>query len=126
MQQPMIKEKLRKAGFCLITSCFIKPFKSIINCFFLFLKLIGSATFAFWYQGHENWDRQIARNGKLNIYFKNNSNLLVMNVTQFNFLTDNVWRFIKVNLKRHFLFIIVPTLISWSKTKFFTDYNDKI
>ena len=33
-----------------------------------------------------NWERQIARNGKLNIYFKNNSNLLVMNVTQLNFL----------------------------------------
>ena len=30
----------------------------------------------------ENWERQIARNSKLNIYF----NLLVMNVTQLNFL----------------------------------------
>ena len=33
-----------------------------------------------------NWERQIARNGKLNIYFKNNFNLLIMNVTQLDFL----------------------------------------
>ena len=33
-----------------------------------------------------NWERQIARNGKLNIYFKNNFNLLVMNETQLKFL----------------------------------------
>ena len=33
-----------------------------------------------------NWEQQIARNGKLNIYFKNNFNLLVMKVTQLNFL----------------------------------------
>ena len=31
-----------------------------------------------------NWERQIARNGKLSFYFKNNFNLLVMNVTQLN------------------------------------------
>ena len=33
-----------------------------------------------------NWEQQIARDGKLNIYFKNNFILLVMNVTQLNFL----------------------------------------
>ena len=33
-----------------------------------------------------NWERQIARNGKLNIYFKNNFNFLVMNETQLKFL----------------------------------------
>ena len=42
-----------------------------------------------------NWERQIARNGKLDVYFKNNFNLLVMNVTQLNFLNcfSNVKRF---------------------------------
>ena len=76
-----------------------------------------------------NWERQIARNGKLSIYFKNNFNLLVMNITQLNFLNwqnVHIWHFIKVNHKRSLLFVVVPTLISWSKTKNFTDYNDKI
>ena len=33
-----------------------------------------------------NCEQQIARDGKLNIYFKDNFNLLVMNVAQLNFL----------------------------------------
>ena len=33
-----------------------------------------------------NWERKIARNGKLNIYLRNNPNILVMNVTQLDFL----------------------------------------
>ena len=33
-----------------------------------------------------NWERQIARNGKLNFHFKNYFHFLVMNVTQLNFL----------------------------------------
>ena len=33
-----------------------------------------------------NGEQQIARDGKLNIYFKNNFILLVMNVTRLNFL----------------------------------------
>ena len=33
-----------------------------------------------------SWERQIARNGKSNIYFKNNFNHLVMNVAELNFL----------------------------------------
>ena len=37
IQQSMRKENLRKVGFCFITSCFIKPFKMIINHFFYFL-----------------------------------------------------------------------------------------
>ena len=38
-----------------------------------------------------NWEQQIASKDKLNIYFKNNFNLLVMNVTQLNFLkTDKM------------------------------------
>ena len=51
----MSKEKLRKVGFYFITGCLIKPFKMTIN-----------------------------HNGKLNIYFKNNFNLLVINVIQLN------------------------------------------
>ena len=64
----MRKEKLRKVGHCFITGCFIKPFQMIIN-HFLFI-----------------FHAQIARDGKLNINFKNNFNVLVMNVTQLNFL----------------------------------------
>ena len=33
-----------------------------------------------------NWEREIDINGKLNTYFENNFNLLVMNVIQLNFL----------------------------------------
>ena len=127
----MRKEKLRKVGFCFITSCFINPFKMIINHFFYF-----SSSFAAQFSFFDirdikrvNWERQIVRNSKLNIYFKNNCNLLVMNVTQLNFLNwqiVHIWHFLKVNHKRSLLFVVVPTLISWSKTKIFTDYNDKI
>ena len=108
IQQSIRKEELRKAGLCFIAGCFIKPFKIIIN-FFLFLKLICSVIFAFWYQGYQKkklW-RQIARNGKLNTYFKNNFNVLVMNVTQLHFLNRqnvHIWHFIKVNHKRSSLF----------------------
>ena len=76
-----------------------------------------------------NWELQIAENGKLNIYFKNNSNLLVTNVTQLNFLNwqnVHIWHFLKVNHKRNLLFVVVHTLISWKKTKVFTDYKDKM
>ena len=62
----------------------------IINLF-LFLKLIRSAIIKLWLFDTRdikmgNWERQIARNGKLNRYFKNSFNLLVMNVSQLNFL----------------------------------------
>ena len=60
----MRKEKLRKVVFCFITGHFIKSFKMIINHFFLFCKK--------------------------NIYFKNNSNLLVMKVT-IKFSADKMW-----------------------------------
>ena len=52
-----------------------------------------------------------------------------MNITQLNFLNwQNVliWHFIKVDHKRSLLFVVVPKLTSWSKTKIFTDYYDKI
>ena len=35
MQQSMTKEKLRKAGLCFITGCFIKPFNMIIGHFLI-------------------------------------------------------------------------------------------
>ena len=79
----MRKEKLRKAGHCFLTGCFIKVFKMIINHFFLFLKLIHNDISGI---KRGNWERQISRNGKSNIHFKNNSNIFVMNVTQLNFL----------------------------------------
>ena len=34
-QYSMRKEKLRKLGLCFITGCFIKPFKMIIDFFFI-------------------------------------------------------------------------------------------
>ena len=62
IQQSMRKEKRRKFGFCLI--------------FFLFRELIRRAIFAFYYQDdainmkRRNWERQIARNGKLQYLFQ--------------------------------------------------------
>ena len=89
IQQPMRKEKLKKVGLCFITGCSIKPFKIIINFFFFHF----SSSFAaqLWFFDirdikRGNWKRQVARNGKLNICFKNNFNLLVMSVSQLNFL----------------------------------------
>ena len=77
----MRKEKLRKVGLCFITGCFIKPFKMKI---FIFSTSFSAQFLLFDIRDIKrgNWERQIARNSKLNIYF----NLLVMNVTQLNFL----------------------------------------
>ena len=84
----MRKQKLRKVGLCFITVCFIKPFQMIINHFFYF-----SSSFAAQYLTFDikdiksgNWEQQIAKHGKLNIYFKDNFSLLVLNVAQLNFL----------------------------------------
>ena len=131
----MRKEKLRKVELCFISGCFIKPFKMIINHFLYF-----SSSFAaqFWFFDirnikRGNWERQVARNSKLNIFFKHDVNLLIMNATQFNFLTKYfywqnvvIWHFIKVNYKRSLLFVVVSKLMRWSKTIIFTDYNDEI
>ena len=59
----------------------------ISNQFFLFLKLIRSAIFAFDSRDIKrgNWEQHLPRDGKLNIYFKDNLNLLVMNVTKLIF-----------------------------------------
>ena len=42
IQQSMKKEKVRKAGLCFMTGCFLKPFKILINHFFLFPKFIAT------------------------------------------------------------------------------------
>ena len=85
----MRKEKLRKVGLCFRTGCFIKPFQMIINYLFFYFSSSLAAQFLLFdirdiKRG--DWERQIAKDGKLNIYFKNNFNLLVLNVTQLNFL----------------------------------------
>ena len=88
----MRKEKLRKVGLCFITGCFIKPFKMIINHFFYYYYYFSSSFAALLWLFNiraikrRNWERHIARNGKLNIYFKNSFNLLAMSVTKLNFL----------------------------------------
>ena len=85
----MRKEKLGKVNLCFITGGFIKPFQMIIDLFFFYF----SSSFAEQFSLFDipdvkrgNWERQIARYGKLNIYIKTDINLLVMNVTQLNFL----------------------------------------
>ena len=84
----MRKEKLRKIGLCIITGCFVKPFQMLINHLFCFSSLFAAQFFLFDIKDIKrgNWERQIAKDGKLNIYFKNDFNLLVMNITQLNFL----------------------------------------
>ena len=86
--QSIKKEKLRKVGLCFISGCFIKPFKMTVNHFFY---LSSSFVAQFWLFDirdfkRGNWEPQIARNGNLNILLKKEFNLLVMNVTQLNFL----------------------------------------
>ena len=114
IQQSMRKEKLGKVGICFKTGCFIKPFEIIINHFK-----------GLWYPDDArnikrgSWVQQIARNGKLQ-HFKNNFDSLVLNIKQVNFLywqSLHIWRLIKNNNKRSSLFIVLPTLISWSETK---------
>ena len=84
----MRKDKLRKVGLCFITGCFIKPFKMIINHFFYFSSSFAVQLWLFDIRAIKrgNWEGHVARNGKLNIYFKNNFNLLAMNLTQLNLL----------------------------------------
>ena len=102
IQQSMRIEKLGKVGLSFITGCFINPFKMIIifssiallgHKIFVFIrKLVRSAFFAFWYQDDAKKSDMKIENGELlgianyNICFKNNLSLLIMNVTQINFL----------------------------------------
>ena len=84
----MRKEKLRKVGLCFITGCFIKPFQIIINRFFYFSSSFTAQFLLFDISDFKRggWERQIGRDGELNIYFKNNFDLLAINVTQLNIL----------------------------------------
>ena len=86
----MRKGKLRKVRLYFITSCFLKPFQIIIkiNRFFYFSSSFTAQLLLFDISDFKRggWERQIGRDGELNIYFKNNFNLLAMNVTQLNIL----------------------------------------
>ena len=89
-------EKLGKVGLCFITSCFIEPFKIMIifSSIDLFVhKIFNFATSSFAAQFSLfdiRMTQQISKRetgmANCNIYFKNNFNLLVINVTQMNFL----------------------------------------
>ena len=70
--------------------------------------------------GNDKWQGM----ANYNIYFKNNFNRLVMSIAQINFLywqNVHIWHLIKVNYKRSLWFVS-----SWSKTKIFINYNNKI
>ena len=82
-------KRMRKFGLRFTTSYFLKPFQIIINHFFLFFSSSFIAQFSLFHIRdikRGNWEREIARSGKINIYLKSNLNLLVINVTQLNFL----------------------------------------
>ena len=92
MQQSMRKEKLRKVGLCFITGCFIKPFQMIITHFFYFSSSSFAAQFLLFdvrmtqeiSKGEVGNGKQLGR-ANFNIYFKNNFNRFVMDITQTNF-----------------------------------------
>ena len=87
IQLSMRKEQLRKTGICFITGYLIRPFNMTVihfffnwsfcsrEFFFSFRKLVCNVVFAFWYQDDSetikrgNWERQIARNNKLQHLF---------------------------------------------------------
>ena len=77
---------------CFIAGCFIKPFTMII---FNFSRSFATQFGLFDIRDikRRNWERQIARKGKLNIYLKNNFNLLVMNVTIKFDKTDKIFKY---------------------------------
>ena len=84
----MRKEKLKKFGLCFMKDCFMKPFQMVINCFLYFPRSFAAQFSLFYVRDikKENWQQHVTREGKLNIYFKGNFILLVMNITQLNFL----------------------------------------
>ena len=71
----MRKEKLTKVGLCFVTGFFIKLFQMIINDFFYFSSSfeVQFSLFNIRDIKRGNWERQTARDGKLNIYFKKNN-----------------------------------------------------
>ena len=84
----MRKEELEKVGLYFIKGSFIKPFKIEINPFFYSSSPFAAPFPLFGIKDIKrgNWEQQIARDGKLNIYFKKNFSLLVMKVTRLKFL----------------------------------------
>ena len=76
IQQSMKKEKVRKAGLCFITGCFLKHFKILINRFFFISQAHRNQFLLFDVRMTQkiskvgNWERQIARNGKLQYLFQ--------------------------------------------------------
>ena len=70
----------------------MKPFQMIINQLFKKKKNFSSSFTAQFLLfdmrdiKRGSWEQQIARNRKLNIYFKNNFIILVITLTQLNFL----------------------------------------
>ena len=147
IQQSMrIVEKLGKVGLFLMIGGFIKPYKMIIifsligifvHKIFIFIASSFPAQFLhFEIRMTQEIPKRKTGNVKLlvianyNTHFKNDFDLLVMKVTQVNFLywqNVHTWRLIKINSMRSLQFVVVPTLISWKKTpKVFAGYNDKI
>ena len=64
-------------------------FQMIINHFFFISQARSQQNFCILISGiskRGNWEQQLARDDRLNIYFKNTFILLEMNVTQSNFL----------------------------------------
>ena len=130
LQQSMRKEELIKVRLCFIIGCFIRSFKMIIlsfcfTCSFAVYFLLFDISMT------QKIEKREIRNGELlgMTNYKNNFNILGRNLTQKKFLywqNMHTWHLIKVNHERSLQFVVVPTLISWSKTKIFTNYHDKI
>ena len=104
IQLSMRKEKLRKTGLCFITGYLIRPFNMTVIHFFFnwsfcsrdfflnFASLFATQFLLFDIRMTLKLSKGGTGNAKqlgitnYNIYFKNNFNRLVMNVTQTNFL----------------------------------------
>ena len=90
MQQSMRKEKLRKVRLCFMTGCFMKSFNVIINQFCIASSFTAQSLLL-----DIRMTQKISKGGvgkgkqlgmaNYNIYFKNNFNHLVMNITQISF-----------------------------------------
>ena len=95
-------EKLRKLALCFITGCFIKHFKTVIILssirfcvHWIFISFVSSFAVAFLLfdtRIMQEISKREIENGKFlgmanyNVYFKTKLNLLVINITQINFL----------------------------------------
>ena len=80
----------RKAGLCFITGCLCK----IINNHFFISQAHLQRSFSFLISGwHKKYQKEKLRMANYNIYFKNNLNCFVMNVTQI-FFTDKIFLYL--------------------------------